>query len=146
MPIIFDGNGGFYDYTPPPPDTEASATAHQSTIVDDTPHISLNRQDNAQDKSHLYMEGPLASDDNFIRIRDKTQEVGNNADGSEDLFRVDRLGNLQCGAIQIYCSCHRKVCIWEAPTEVNQKIKRLCPSSNQCQIGKNQQSFPRPWT
>ena len=79
----------------------AQTTTHatQSTVVHDDPHISLNK-DNSEDLAHLYLAGPLPAGEKFIRCRDAAQEIGGNADGSEDLFQIDRLGNMMVGTIQ----------------------------------------------
>jgi hypothetical protein len=56
--------------------------------------VSLNT-DNSVDKSHLYLEGPLALDEFFIRCYDPEQDTGSGLP-EENEFYVDRDGNVNC--------------------------------------------------
>ena len=96
---VWDGEQTWVYYETPGADTGTATHAIQSTVVHDDPHISLNK-DNSEDLAHLYLAGPLPAGEKFIRCRDADQEIGGNVDGSEDLFQIDKFGNMMVGTIQ----------------------------------------------
>lgn len=90
---VFSG-GSNYEFIPIPKEklvvTSVSKVIHEQIRVD---------ADDEVDKSHVYLEGPLLSDEFFLRCHDPDQDSGSGNMFLEAQFAVDKNGNVNCGDI-----------------------------------------------
>ena len=68
MPTVF-GNGSPYIYTEIP----SQNTIVTQTVISHDQKVILDNDASNVDKSHLYLEGPLAANEYYIRAHDPNQ-------------------------------------------------------------------------
>ena len=87
-------NGSNYEFFPIP--KEKIVVSSVTKVIHDKIQVDA---DNEIDKSHVYLEGPLPSDEFFLRCHDPEQDSGSGNMFLEAQFAVDKNGNINCGEI-----------------------------------------------